>query len=892
MKAYPWHAVDAQSCAEMLHSGAAGLSSVAATERLARLGPNRLPEARRPGMIQRFLRQFASPLLYVLLAAALVSLFIGKWGDALVIFAVLLANAVLGFIYEDRAEAALASIKSLVAHHCSVIRDGRHRLLPVEELVPGDRVVLQAGDRLPADIRLLGGRGLRADESALTGESVPVDKFDGILTETAPLAERHNMLFAGTLLVAGQGEGVVVETGSATELGGITTLVAQTKPATTPLLAQMDRLANVLSWLILLLSVGLLLTAWRIMHLPLTDTFQAAVAMAVAAIPEGLPAVLTITLALGVHRMARSRAIVRELPAVETLGAVTVICSDKTGTLTQNRMTVVQAATADSVFRIEGEGYAPQGEIYRQQEDRALTLFDELRELARAATLCNDANLIFDGQHWLLEGDPTEAALLAFAGRAGVDHPVLDSQYPRKDVIPFDPAYQMMATLHHDRAGHDYIYIKGAPEQLLSSCIWQLQDGTGKPLDRDYWNRQLAEFSASGMRVLAVAMRPLEHPLTGLDWGDVQAGLTLLGFVGLKDPLRPEAGQAVARCMAAGIRVKMITGDHPSTAAAIGKELGIGANGLVLTGNDIDSMDDWLLQQRVLDVDLFARMSPQHKLRLVRVLQAAGETVAMTGDGVNDAPALAAADIGIAMALQGTAVAREAAKMVLADDNFATIERAVEEGRRIYANLSKAIHFSLLTNGGQSLVVIGGLFAGGIMPVTPLQILWVNLVISVCLGLVFAFEPAEAGLMRREPRKKTDRMLTLQSLRRIAVASVLLTGVTFLVYRIGTLAGASLEEIRGGSVTALVLGQIAFLFNTRFSRNLLNRDLLRGNSMLWPAILALLALQLVLLGYAPLAQAFELALPPVLLLFAGAAGAVLLFLLMELQKWLEQRMAR
>lgn len=881
-----WHALTVTAGAEALQTDAAGLSSAQAEERLKRFGPNRLPEPQRPGAFKRFLRQFASPLLYVLLAAALLSLAVGKPGDAVVIFAVLLANAVLGFIYEDRAEAALASIKTLVEERCTVTRDARHVEIPVAELVPGDRLVFQAGDRLPADIRLIWGKQLRTDEAALTGESIPVDKYDELAADISPIAERHNMLFAGTLVVAGQGEGLVVETGSSTQLGTISKLVAETQAATTPLLLQMDKLARFISWLTLVLAGLLMLSAWLILHLSLLETFQAAVAMAVAAIPEALPAVLTITLALGVHRMARHRAIIRELPAVETLGAVNVICTDKTGTLTQNRMTVVRAATADGIFRVEGEGYAPVGSIYEQQGLDPLRVFDGLTEIARAATLCNDANLLFDGQGWRIEGDPTEAALLTFAGRAGIDHTEQDKQYPRKDLIPFDPAYPLMATLHHDHSGHEFIYVKGAPEQVLSNCMRQLRGGAGNTLDRSYWEARLNEFSRAGMRVLALAFKPLEQPIDSLSPADVQNGLTLLGFVGLKDPLRPEAKQAVTRCLEAGIQVKMMTGDHPQTAVAIARELGLAASGTVMTGAQIDEMADELLQRHVQETDVFARMSPEHKLRLVSLLQQAGLTVAMTGDGVNDAPALAAADIGIAMALQGTAVAREASKMVLADDNFSTIEQAVEVGRTIYANLSKAVHFSLLTNGGQSLVVIFGLFIGHVMPVTPLQILWVNLVIAVCLGLVFAFEPPETDLMKKRPRGRHDPMLTHQSLTRVGLAALLLTLMTFAVFKLGIALGVHLPQIRGATVSTLVFGQIAFMFNMRLSGSGLTRRVLVGNPAIWPSIGLLLVAQSALL-YSPfMERAFDLAAPPFVLLASGALAGGVMFLLLEWQKHL------
>lgn len=884
-----WHARSPEACLNQLASSPAGLSAEEASSRLQRLGPNQLPEPRRPGRLQRFLRQFASPLLYVLLIAAGFSLLLGEMVDAGVIVAVVVANAVLGFLHEDRAEAALASIRELLTRQSTVLRDGQRQTVTTELLVPGDWLVLQAGERLPADVRLINGKGLRVDEAALTGESVPVDKLPATLPAAAPLAERSNMLFAGTLIVAGQGEGLVVETAERTELGAINRLVAATEAVATPLLIQMARFSTLLAFAISLIAALVMLTAWLLLGMPLAHTFMAAVGIAVAAIPEGLPAVLTITLALGVHRMALNRAIIRELPAVETLGSVSVICSDKTGTLTQNRMMVARVATADGTFRIEGDGYAPEGAIYLHEHGQLLTLFDELQEIARAATLCNDANLLHDGKAWLHEGDPTEAALLAFAGRAGLNHPLIDSQFPRKDLIPFDPSYQLMATLHHDHYGHDFIYIKGAPEQILTRCNHALKNGCTEPLDMSYWKARIQEFSAQGMRVLAVAMRPLETAQNELQFADIEGGLTLLGLAGLKDPPRPEAQQAVQACLAAGIQVKMITGDHPDTATAIGMELGIVGASPALAGSELDQLDDMALARRVKTTAIFARMSPEHKLRLVRALQADGMTVAMTGDGVNDAPALAAADIGIAMGQQGTAVAREASKMVLADDNFATIVRAVEVGRTVYANLIKSIRFALPTNGGQGLVVIVGLFAGGMMPITPLQILWVNLAISVFLGLVFAFEPGERHLMQCPPRPRQSHIIDKQMVWQITLVSVLLMLITFAAFEWSLARYGSIEIARGAALNALVLGQIAYLFNMRFSGSSFNRRLFSGNRLLWPAISLLLLAQAGLLYWQPVAIVFGVAGPPLQAWLFGIAGAGILFLLMEGQKRLFSR---
>ncbi|MBZ0145438.1 MAG: HAD-IC family P-type ATPase, partial [Rhodocyclaceae bacterium] len=687
-----------------------------------------MPPPKKRGPLLRFLAQFHNVLIYVLLAAVAVTAALGHYVDSGVILAVVLANTVIGFFQEGKAEAALDAIRNMLSHTAAVLRDGRRREIPAEELVPGDIVFLASGDKVPADLRLVEARSLRVDEAALTGESEAVEKDLAPVAEAAPIGDRRPMAYSGTLVTYGQAKGLVTATGEATEIGRIGRMLAEVEEIATPLLRKMAVFARWLTGAILLSAAALFAFGVLARDFSVAEMFTAAVGLAVAAIPEGLPTILTVTLAIGVQRMARRHAIIRRLPAVETLGSVTVICSDKTGTLTKNEMTVQRVVTAGRTFEVGGAGYAPHGGFSVDGAELALPDAPELADIARAALLCNDAVLHEAGGEWKLEGDPTEGALLTLALKAGLERHYESESLPRVDAIPFESEHRFMATLHHDHAGHAFAFVKGAPERLLQMCTRQRVAGEDRPLDDAFWHRQVEALAAAGQRVLALAEAPMEKGKRELDFADVEQGLTLLALVGIIDPPREEAIAAVAQCRAAGIRVKMITGDHGVTARAIGAAMGIGDGRRVLTGAEIEALDDAALRGAVREVDVFARASPEHKLRLVRALQAEGEIVAMTGDGVNDAPALKQADVGVAMGLKGTEAAKEAAEMVLADDNFASIAHAVEEGRTVYDNLRKAITFLLPINGGESLSLVAAVLLGLTLPITPVQILWVNMV--------------------------------------------------------------------------------------------------------------------------------------------------------------------
>ncbi|MCQ4347402.1 HAD-IC family P-type ATPase [Pseudomonas stutzeri] len=879
-----WHARSPEQCLAQLDSRSSGLSAEEAARRLAEHGPNRLPEVRGPNWLQRLLHQFHNLLIYVLLAAALLVGLLGEWLDCLVIVGVVLINALVGFIQEGKAEQAMRSIRQLLTLDSRTRRGGLTSLLPAEQLVPGDIVLLEAGDRVPADLRLLESRDLRIDEAMLTGESLPANKRVEAVAADASLGDRSCLAFSGTLVSAGNGSGVVVATGSATELGHISRLLGRVESLQTPLLADMQRFARQLTLIILLLAgltfaVGVL---WR--GYSTSEMLMAAVGLAVAAIPEGLPAVLTIVLALGVQRMARQRAIVRRLPAVESLGAVTVICSDKTGTLTRNEMTVQQVFTASNEYAIQGVGYAPSGNLTREGLTIAPQQAPDLLELARAGLLANGASLHQSSEGWHISGDPTEAALLTLAGKLGLCESEELGHLPRVDVIPFSPELRCTASLHHDHAGHGLIYLFGAPERVLELCNRQWRDGSSEPLDPRVWHARIEQGAARGLRMIGLAMRPLGAPKTLLDYADLDGDFVLLGLVGMLDPPREEAVVAIAECRNAGVAVKMITGDHAATASAIAARLGL-ADGPPLTGAELDRLDDAELDARLGTCSVFARTSPAHKLRLVERLQARGERVAMTGDGVNDAPALKRADIGIAMGIKGTEAAKEAAQMVLADDNFATLAHAVAEGRTVYDNLKKSILFILPTNGGQSLVLLAAIALGLTLPITPLQILWVNMVTAVTLALALAFEPPEGDLMRRPPRDPAAALLSRHMLWRLLLVGVLLTVASLGLFLYAQQLGLSLEVSRTLAVNALVAGEIGYLFSAR--RLMAPAAFgLRDNPMVWAMVLLVVVLQLAFSCWAPLQALFGTASPDATgwLLVVGAGIAVML--LVELEKWL------
>ncbi|MBL8340262.1 MAG: cation-transporting P-type ATPase [Rubrivivax sp.] len=848
----PWHACGCEAALERLASQPRGLGAAEAAKRLARHGRNELPPpARRPAWL-RFALQFHNLLIYVLLVSGAVTLVLQHWVDAGVIFGVVVINAIVGFVQEGKAERALEAVRAMLARHAIVLRDGERVQIDAAELVPGDIVLLASGDRVPADLRLVRVKSLRIDEAALTGESAPVDKGDGPVAAEAVLGDRTSMAYLGTVVTYGQASAVVVETGRATELGRIGALVEGAQTLATPLTRRLDQFARQATVFIVIGSALTFLFGWWVHDFPAVEIFLAVVGLAVAAIPEGLPAVVTVTLAIGTQRMAKRHAIVRRLPAVETLGSVTAICTDKTGTLTKNEMTLVSALLPQRTLDVSGVGYVPEGGFGERGEPVAAAGATDLAAFARCALLCNDAALHRDeGGQWQLAGDPTEGALLTLALKAGLDPAAERAEHPRVDEIPFESEHRYMATLHHDHAGHATVYLKGAPERVLDLCR-VLPDGSA--IDRGAWHAAVERAARAGQRVLALAYRELPAGTAALQQADIDAGFTLLGLAGLIDPPRPEAIEAVARCKSAGIDVKMVTGDHVATAAAIGHQLGL-VHREPLEGLEIETLDDATLAGRVLRTGIIARASPEHKLRLVAALRARGHVVAMTGDGVNDAPALKSADIGVAMGGKGTDAAREAADIVLTDDNFASIAAAVGEGRTIFDNIKKALVFILPTNGGEAGVILLAVFLGLALPVTAAQILWINMVTAVTLAIALAFEPPEPGGMARPPRPPAEPLLTPLLLTRVAYVSLLMVAMTFAVFHWQLARGLPLEAARTAAVNMLVLGELTYLFNSRhFVASSLERDTLTANKVaFWMAVL-LLAMQ-VAFTHVPLMQA-------------------------------------
>lgn len=841
-----WHAGSSESILKMLATTPLGLSPAEASQRLVQYGPNRLTEAKTRGPLSRFLYQFHNVLIYVLIGAGAVTAMLQHWVDAGVIFGVVLINATIGYVQEGKAENALRAIRHMLSANAMVMRGGRQQSIPAEQLVPGDIVMLQPGDKVPADLRMFRLKGLQVQEAALTGESIAVSKIIDAVDQQAVIGDRRCMAFSGTIVTQGQGAGVVVATGVETQIGRISALVADVETLDTPLLIQMAQFGH---WLTLGIAVlaGVNFAFGILVHdYLLTEMFLASVSLAVAAIPEGLPAIMTITLAIGVQRMARRNAIIRKLPAVETLGAVSVICSDKTGTLTRNEMTLRSIATSRYIFDLAGEGYDPHGAITLADQEIQLDDRPLLQEALRAAVLCNDSSLENTGSEWRAHGDPMEGALLVAGLKVGLDLELVAKTYPRTDLIPFESEHRFMATLHHSHEGDAFIYLKGAPERVLDMCACQRTHAGEEALDKDYWLGRIDELAQRGQRVLAIAARPAANDQRELHFADVEKDLVMLGLFGLIDPPRNEAIEAVRTCALSGIRVKMITGDHGITALAIARKLKLENVDEVLNGQDLEAMSDEDLRKRVRDVDVYARVDPEHKLRLVRLLQEQGLVVAMTGDGVNDAPALKRADVGIAMGQKGTEAAKDVAEMVLADDNFASIAHAVEEGRTVYDNIKKAILFILPTNGGEALIVLAAVLLGfSQLPLLPVQILWVNMVTAVTLALALAFEPAEKDVMRRPPRDADQPMLTPYLIWRVGFVSVILMCGTFglFLWEIGL--GSSIEIARTVAVNTLVMGEIFYLFNARYiTASIFNWEGFTGNRYALIAIVILMIFQM------------------------------------------------
>ena len=866
-KTEPW-AASIETVLDRLNTSADGLDDAKARALLETHGPNKLPETPRPGLIVRLARQINNLLILVLIAAAFITALLGHWIDTGVIMAVVILNALIGFVQEGRAEAALDALRDMLAPKANVIRGGERMAIPGADLVPGDVVVLEAGDRIPADLRLIELAGLRVEEAILTGESVPVRKSLDPVAADAALGDRVAMGFSGTMVVEGTGTGVVTATGAATEIGRISTMMAEVQTLKTPLIQQMEIFAKYLTGFVMAVAAGVLAFTLLLRDMAFGEAFMIVVGLFVAAIPEGLPAVLTVTLAVGVQAMARRNAIIRRLPIIETLGAVSTICSDKTGTLTRNEMMVASVVTAQGLAKVRGQGYAPEGEI--AGDDRAT-----LARVARCAALCNTAALVQGDDGWRVEGDPMEGALLAFAGKAGEEF----ANRPRASAaIPFDARYRYMAVLHERM-----VWLKGAPERVLAHCTTQLGPDGPQPLDRAYWDKAAAQVAEEGQRVLALAQMP--HEGDALDHEDVSEGLVLLGLVGLIDPPRDEAVAAVRECHAAGISVKMITGDHAGTAAAIGRQIGLRQTDQPLTGAEIDQMDDAVLEAAIRRTDVFARTSPEHKLRLVQALQARGQVVAMTGDGVNDAPALKRADAGIAMGARGSEAAREASDFVLADDNFASIVEAVKQGRTVYANLKKTITFLLPVNGGESISLMIAVLFGLMLPITPLQILWVNMISSVALAMSLAFERPEAAIMRQPPRRADAPIMSRFILWRVFLVSIMFAIGIFGQFALAQAQGAGVDEARTMALNTLVAMEVFYLFSVRFRH---------GWSLTWqgvkgtPEVLIAVALVIVLQAvftYLPVMQGLfdTVALDPWQLVQCAFAG-ILLLVVLDLDK--------
>ena len=890
-----WHAIPHEEVAGRLGVTSVGLTPEEAQARLATHGPNALPESPGRPPLLRFLAQFHNALIYFLLAGAAAALALGHYVDAGVIIAVVLVNALVGFIQEGKAEQALRAIRNMISPHATVMRASRRQSVHARDLVPGDLVLLEAGDRVPADTRLIRARGMLIDEAILTGESVAAVKNEAPAAVEAPLGDRHSMAFSGTTIAAGQGAGIVVSTGPHTQIGRIGRLIADVEPLATPLLRQVNAFARRFTWLAIASAAALFLFAVAVRGYGWSEALIAVVALAVGAVPEGLPAVITITLAIGVRRMARQHAVIRQLPAVETLGATSVICSDKTGTLTRNEMTArrLVIAKGDLVdIAVSGIGYDPEGALSwdapgdAARGDRIEASAEAPAEAAamllRCGLLCNDAHLHAENGVWRAEGDPMEGALVALAVKAGLSPERERAAFARLDEIPFDAAYRFMASLHRDPQGEAVIFVKGAPEDVLTLA--------GMP-GGGVWEAAIARAAAAGERVLGFAMKRLAVAPQRLGFEDVRDGFAFLGLIGFIDPPRPEAVLAIAECRSAGIGVKMITGDHGVTAGAIARQLGLAENPVVVTGADVDAVSDEDLVDMAARTSVFARTSPENKLRIVRALQSTGAVVAMTGDGVNDAPSLKQADVGIAMGRKGTEAAKQAADMVLLDDNFASIVAAVKEGRTVYDNIRKMIAWTLPTNGGEVLAVIGAILLGIAMPMSAAHILWINLATSATLGLALAFEPTEPGVMERPPRPPRAGLLTPFMLWRVVLVSVLFTLVSFAVFFQSLWRGQELEMARTLVVNTLVVMEIFYLFNVRFlhMRSLTWRGAL-GTPAVLLALAALVAAQLAF-TYLPIMQAIFDTRPVSLLdgvMIVGIGAALMVVL--ELEKMLLRRL--
>jgi magnesium-transporting ATPase (P-type) len=894
-----WHSVPFDNVLQRLNTSSKGLSTKDAEERVKIVGPNILYRQNKESAFRILLRQFLNPLIYVLLAATILAIAMGKITDGIVVFSVIVINAIIGFIQEYQAGKTIQGLLQLMSENATVMRDGKQKNIPTVDLVPGDYVLLQAGDKVSADMRLTFVKNMQCNEAVLTGESLPIEKNTDIIAAYTGIADRKNMVFSGTLITSGKAEGIVVLTGIKTEIGKISALLQTTISVKSPLTKSLEKIARGITSSII--SVGVLVFLIGIFrNYKFIDAIFSAITLAVAAIPEGLPAVITIASAIGVKRMANRRAIIRHLSAVETLGSTTVICTDKTGTLTLNEMTVKVLWNGAQKFTVTGVGINTNGKILKNESDHEGT-DDEIGELLRAAALCNDATLHHKEGHWKAVGDPTEVALIAVAGKFGIKEDELRSKWQRLDELPFDSEKKIMATLHLSPSGEKIIYLKGAPESVIPLLL--NSDNSSIVFNTELLRTEALQMAETGMRVLAFASKKLKSGHSSLIMENDLSEFTFLGLQAMSDPARIEVKEAIDTCHKAGITVKMITGDHPSTAVAIGWELGFKNAERFITGKELQNLNAEELQEVVKNTNIFARVSPEDKLNLVKALQVNGEVVAMTGDGVNDAPALKRADIGVAMGISGTAVAKEAADMILADDNFESIKAAVEEGRRVFDNLLKSIVFLLPTSIGLGLVIfIAVLFfptEEGVLliPMQPVQVLWINLITAVALSLPLALEAMEPNVMNRPPRKPNKPLLSSLIIFRIILVSLVMAGGTIGLflweYNIELSRGIghslAISEAQTMAVTAMVLFQVFYLIDCRSLHFSANKIGLFSNPSIYMGIATVLLAQTAFVYFPFMNRWFHSSPLKAQAWGVSAAVAFSILIIISIEKWVRRK---
>lgn len=844
MEQKAWHHLSTDTCLRMLRANKWGLGRDEVAHRIDKFGVNLIPSNIASSALKRLSNQFHNILIYILLMAAFITGLFNHWLDCAVILSVVILNAIIGVIQEGNAEKSIESLKKMLPLKATVKRDSHQQLIDASALVPGDIVVLKIGDKVPADLRLIDVNALQVDEAILTGESMPVDKHSQAVPVDCSLSERSSMVYSGTYVINGCAEGVVVSTGVFTEIGRISSMLSDKPPILTPLTLQIERFGRRLALFIVSLSLFILVFGLIVRNYPLDEIFMASVAIAVSIIPEGLPAIITITLAIGVMRMASQKAIVRRLASVETLSSVSTICTDKTGTLTKNELTVKKIRTLSNIFEVSGVGYNNEGEILLDNEAIDLNAQHTLLHLIQLGRLCNDAHLNVNENQWLLLGNPVDGALLALALKARLKPPRTRAGFRLKEIIPFNSDQKLMACAMYHENDELYWGLKGAPEKILFRCQYQVSDlGVGK-INKEFWLSAISEFAKQGMRVIGLAYKKQGDPKEILRFDNLGNDYCMLGVIGIIDPPREEVIDAIKACHTAGIDVKMITGDHKLTAKAIAVKVGIPVQH-VISGAEIDSLDDLALAQQVNTTNVFTRTVPEHKVRILNALKNQNKVVAMTGDGVNDAPALQSAHVGIAMGIKGTDVAKEASEIVLADDNFATIEKAVDEGRGVYDKIKRALLFILPTNAAEGLIVSLSILLGYTLPISPIQILWVNMVTAVTLALSLAFESNDKNLMNKKPRKHDEPLLSKFLVWRIVYISILFSACMFGLFLFETSQGVPITYARTVVVNTLVLLECAYLINCRqITATSLTMTSLFGSKAMLISIASVMAMQL------------------------------------------------